>query len=438
MASKRVGELNIKDILSLTFPHETKEKQTKQKQIYVPFSRGLHMYIAVSRLGAKTLVYRRKMDGTTREKKLANLPDDALRTAVEDAKIHPQKDSAAAKTIRECIAKANEYEAEIQRGVNPFDEAAKEKGEPTLRDLFDQYMALHMQKNRKRVDDTAKNFDRWFAQLAGKKALSITHQQAEQLHGKIKEVRGPYAANRAVQLGRAIYNKAKLWKLYFGENPFSGISLFKEQPRERFLTADEAGKLINALQSAATVDLRDFILLDMLTGARKLNLLSMRWADVDFATGTWTIPDTKNGTRQLVPLGGNELAILEARRAAATARKDKSPFVFPGTGRSGHLMDFKRSWTTLRKGINLTDLTVHDLRRSLAATMANQNVNMALIKGAMHHKDMKTTLRSYAHTSKQAELEAKQLAHAAWFRAAGLLPDTSEDVVTPMRKKKHG
>ena len=50
--------------------------------------------------------------------------------------------------------------------------------------------------------------------------------------------------------------------------------------------------------------------------------------------------------------------------------------------------------------------------------MAVNNQNVALIQSALGHKDLKTTLGVYARVNKQAELLAKQTAHAVWFKAA--------------------
>ena len=67
-----------------------------------------------------------------------------------------------------------------------------------------------------------------------------------------------------------------------------------------------------------------------------------------------------------------------------------------------------------------TDVTIHDLRRNLGSWMASENVNMALVKGALNHKDMETTLNVYAKTAKQSEREAQLIGHAAAAGAAGL------------------
>lgn len=71
--------------------------------------------------------------------------------------------------------------------------------------------------------------------LRKKKLSAITPTMAEQFHGELAKKRGEYSANRSVQLLRAVFNKGKVWKLFDGENPFVGITLFPEKPRDRFL-----------------------------------------------------------------------------------------------------------------------------------------------------------------------------------------------------------
>jgi transposase len=116
-----------------------------------------------------------------------------------------------------------------------------------------------------------------------------------------------------------------------------------------------------------------------------------------------------DGTNKFV----NELELLKERRKVATTE-----FVFPGNGKSGHLVDPKRAWSTLRMRAGIEDCTIHDLRRSLGAAMANANVNIALVKSALHHKDMKTTLAVYARTQKEAVRDAREAVQASWLQAA--------------------
>ncbi|MFN8555659.1 MAG: tyrosine-type recombinase/integrase, partial [Candidatus Obscuribacterales bacterium] len=168
--------------------------------------------------------------------------------------------------------------------------------------------------------------------------------------------------------------------------------------------------------------LRDFILLDVMTGSRKSALVAARWDEFDLHAATWTIPpwNSKNKMGQLVPLGEYEIDILRERQEYLSALGTASLFVFPGSGKTGH--QFKRSWPSLRRRLGLDDVTIHDLRRSLAATMASANVNLVLIKNALNHGDIKTTAKVYARTNKQAELEARQTAHRIWLEAAKAEP----------------
>jgi len=400
-----------------------------KKQCYERISKDLHLYVSITPSGNKSFVYRRYLNNTYRELHLELKFGDSL------------DDAMAREVIREAESKAAELHARINRGENPFDRAAAAKGEATFKELFDEYMERHIKKSRKRPGDIENDFKRWLLKFANRKASTITRHEADNLHGELSRHRGPYSANRAVQLGRAVFNKASVWKIYNGDNPFSGISLYDEHPRNRFLSEEEAGKLLKALQSIPdgnndVTTLRDIILLACFTGARKDNLMSMRWDEIKLSACTWTIPahKMKGKTEQTIPLGNAELNILTNRKQLLKRAGIISPYVFPGSGKDGHLTDFKKSWTTLRGQIGLGDVTVHDLRRSLAAGMASQNVNTALIKGALNHADIKTTIKHYAKTSKQAELEARQLVQNVWLKAAEQAPEPEN--IRPIKKAK--
>jgi integrase len=337
-------------------------------------------------------------------------------------------------SIDQARVKAAFLNNQIAQGINIFDVATNMKQEMTLEELFTQYLERHADKTRKTSDDMRKNFKNWVGKLAKRKVSSLTRAEAEKLHGQLGKERGEYAANRAVQLLRAVYNKGIKWNLYDGINPFSGISLFEEKSRERFLDKQETTKLLKALESHPNNTLRDFIKLSLFTGVRKTNLMELEWANVDLEKGIMVIPDTKNGTKQVIALGGHEIVLLSARRDWLEEEDILGKFVFPGDGAKGHMCDIKKAWQTFREKINLKDVTIHDLRRSLGASMANANVNIALVKAALHHKDMKTTLNVYARTQQDAVKDARESVHLTWLQAAGLVE--TKDNVLPIEKKR--
>jgi integrase len=274
-----------------------------------PKTRGL--YVQVARGGTKSFVYRRYVNGTWRQKHLGVFPE----MKIEQARTEAYKLSES-----------------FGKGSNPIDEAMTQKQEQTFGDLFAIYASRHMSK-KKTPDDTAKNFDRWLSPLAKRCPSTITFAEIDKLHKTIALERGEYAANRAVQLGRAILYKAKQWKLFSGDNHFSGISLVPEHPRNRFMTDEEAGKLLKALtiKPASHDDartLRDFLLICLFTGARKSNVASMRFDELDLNGGTWSIPGpkTKNSEAQVIPLGAIEVEMLKERRDLLKRAGIVSPF----------------------------------------------------------------------------------------------------------------
>jgi len=320
-------------------------------------------------------------------------------------------------TIEQARNRADEINGEIAQGSSPFEARKAWEEELTLGELFHEYLERHARKKRKTAANMEKEFKRTLDHWRDHKLSTITNNDVEKLHGYLGRVRGIYTANRTIQLLRAVFNKGRCWKLFLKDNPAAGISLFPEKARERFLNKEEIRRLIQALLMEEDHQTRDFVMLSLLTGARKSNILSMRWDDVDLDSGTWTIPETKNGTSQTIALTATEVALLTQRRATTD-----SDYVFSGRGPRGHLVEPKKGWLRLLRTAAITNCTLHDLRRNLGSWMASQNVNVALIQSALNHKDLKTTLNVYARTAKEAERKGREVAHSAMFSAAGVLP----------------
>ena len=73
-------------------------------------------------------------------------------------------------------------------------------------------------------------------------------------------------------------------------------------------------------------------------------MLSMRWQDIDWTTETWRIPQTKNREPLVVPLSKEALSILKERYGRQKGGKVASIYVFPGKGKTGHLVEPKKAW----------------------------------------------------------------------------------------------
>ncbi|HEY9793971.1 MAG TPA: tyrosine-type recombinase/integrase [Candidatus Obscuribacterales bacterium] len=426
--SEKTGKkFTAKHIRALTCPDHLKQR-------YISVLPDVHLYVSVGRGGKKAFCFRIPVERSWRGLDLNckfedTLPDALLRDIMLEAQ-----------------SRAAELTARLNRGENVFDQQRKGSS-PSLQELFDHYMEQHLEKRGKRVLDNENNFKRWFAKknLAKKKANDFSHEDAAKLHTQMEKT--PGSANRAVQLGRAMFNFGiKTRFISRTDNPFAGVSLYRENERDRVLSDEEAAKLLTALESIPAIHsrertLRDFILLSLMTGARKSNVMTMRWDELDLEEGTWTIPAAKTKTRraQIIPLGAIEKGVLTAREQLHKDSKeidDDCPWVFPGKGASGHMVDPGNAWESLRDQLGMNDLWIHDLRRSLASSMANTGADVSIVRAALNHTDTRTTLKAYIRTNQQVQLQARQKAQDAWLEAMQRQKESGADSADD--EKTHG
>jgi integrase len=123
-------------------------------------------------------------------------------------------------------------------------------------------------------------------------------------------------------------------------NPVGDIRRKKEpRGRTRFLSDEERAALLHACANSEWAPLHALVLLAITTGARRGELVSLKWADVDFKAGRATIHDTKNGEQRTLPLAGKALEALRQIKLQNSPRSDylfSSPTVVldPKTGKA--------------------------------------------------------------------------------------------------------
>jgi integrase len=185
---------------------------------------------------------------------------------------------------------------------------------------------------------------------------------------------------------KAAFNKASDlgWS---GPNPAVGIRRFKEHSRDRFLQPDEMESFFRALLAEPNKTLRDFFLVALLTGQRRADIQSMAWADINLDLGLWRIPDGKGGEPVVVPLVQPALRILETRQEASGDCR----WVFPGRGKTGHIVEPKAAWRRILDRAGLEDLRIHDLRRSLGSWLTMGGASLPITGKALGHRSQAST-----------------------------------------------
>ena len=336
-------------------------------------------------------------------------------------------------TVEQARKKCREAKVELAEGRNPNEAARTIREEMALNELFAIWMDRFAKPHRRTWLDDQRRYDNYMAEPMGKKKLSwFTPDRIRSWHQRLTtqpKQRGQDGAtiatgtaNRALALLKTVFNQAAPDR----PNPCRNVRAFREVSRERFLAPDELRALYTALASPETPDdFRDYILLSLYTGARRNNILSMRWCDINLETQVWTIPadQSKNGAIMRVPLTAPAIEILERRHKQAS-----SMFVFAGTGKAGHYMEPKRAWGTLLKRAGIADCRLHDLRRTAGSVMAAQGTSIHIIGKALGHQNPAST-QVYARLSIDPVREALEAASKAMLEAAAAPPK-----VIPFRK----
>ena len=266
-------------------------------------------------------------------------------------------------TIEKARKQAELTLGEFAGGVNPADAKRALRGEWSFADAYDDFVARKRNKRGAPISDKTKQdyadvYRLHLSEIKNYKLSQLTREQVKALHRTITK-KSPAQADKAIAMIGAIYNFAKDSENFAGLNPASRVQKNPTVERSRFVQPHELPYFFEAINRSS---LRDFFWLALLTGARRSNLQSMTWRDLDLSGGIWRIPKTKNGESMEVPLVAEAVVILEARKKAAAKG---AVYVFPGTGESGHLAEPKTAWAMILRMV----LTAFNFRINSAASI---------------------------------------------------------------------
>ena len=152
----------------------------------------------------------------------------------------------------------------------------------------------------------------------------------------------------------------------------------------------------------------------------------MSFENIDASNWIWNIPreDMKGRRRgHAVPLVVQAQRVLEVRRELAPGT-----YVFPVRRRSAapHVVNPTGWWRDLTTAAGLTDVTIHDIRRTTASWMAMTGATEAIIAQFLGHKRQGVTAR-YARLDVAAVRSAAQIAVDTMLDRAGVAHERSPE-----------
>ncbi|WP_295899402.1 tyrosine-type recombinase/integrase [uncultured Vibrio sp.] len=315
-------------------------------------------------------------------------------------------------TIEQARGLAKENAHKIANGTNPNQEKQNQRNLTTFDELFDIYKAnfeLDVIAGKRRASSFKGSetiYRLHLKPLIGKKAIDLfTKTDAKALLNKLLADKGYSLHNRALTLLKSMYNRADI-----EPNPLDKINKIDESVfrRERTLTPDEMIRLFESLDKEDPI-YKDCILMLLLTGQRKANVLSMRWEEINQHSNTWIIPVEKIKSKRphVVPLSKEAMEILNRR---STEAEEGQEFVFPShRSKGGYITDKSGKggfWhrITDRAGLHDSDnsknnLQIHDLRRTLATYQVSPGGSLQATSKLLGHSNIGITADVYAHLS---------------------------------------
>ena len=300
-------------------------------------------------------------------------------------------------TPTQARAEAKRLLGEIAAGRDPASDRDNTKADKTLGNVLAQFMAEHVRSKLKA--GSALEYERAarlyiLPKLGWRPIGEIKRQDIAKLHHELADK--PYQANRTLALLSKFFNWAEKHGLRAdGSNPCRHVEKYRENRRERFLSQAELGRLGDALREAerdktcspwvvAAIRLLTF------TGARRNEILTLRWDHVSEEHKSLMLPDSKTG-RKAVHLNAPALAVLHA-----IPRLEGNPYVICGERPGRHLVNLEKPWRRIRKAAKLDDVRLHDLRHSFASVAASGGQSLVMIGKMLGHSQPATTAR-YAH-----------------------------------------
>jgi len=299
-------------------------------------------------------------------------------------------------TVQAAREKAQRVLASVLDGADPIRSRQHERTAPTVTELSQRYLREHAPKKKQSsVDADERLFKLYILPAIGSQTVeSLTPDDASRLHHGLHKK--PIQANRVLALLSKLLSLAERWGVRpLGSNPCRHVERFRENKRERFLSSSELTRLGEALaeverEASEHVSAILAIRLLLLTGARRNEILTLRWEEVDLEGTCLRLSDSKTG-KKIVRLGGAALELL-----SAASRQEGNPFVCFGEREGQHFIGLQRPWRRIQKKAGLQEVRLHDLRHSFASVGAGAGVGLPILGRLLGHTQPVTTAR-YAH-----------------------------------------
>ena len=127
-----------------------------------------------------------------------------------------------------------------------------------------------------------------------------------------------------------------------------------------------------------------------------LELMGLKWADIDLNRQSIILHETKNDERRALPITGHALEIL---KELSKVRRIDTNLLFPRADGQKPI-ELRSAWDRAIREAQIENFKFHDLRHSTASYLAMNGATLAEIAEVLGHKTL-AMVKRYAHLSEQ-------------------------------------
>jgi integrase len=309
------------------------------------------------------------------------------------------------KNAQEALAKVRGLK---KTGAYGFFKASQKK---TFDDLLKKYRATI--QDQKNYEHSIKYITNTLSEkFRGKLLLQINYETLDDFRNERKKTLTQYGAQRSdrtvdieISVLRKMFKKAFQWG-WIEQNPFDRGDLFfrKTGKRERALTPIEVRQLIDA----SSEELKPIILVAILTGLRKGDILNLQWKDIDFDRTCIILTEGKTEKTRIIHLSQDMVNLFQRLPV-------RGEYIFPSPKQPGEpLKDIKRAFSRAVKGSGIDPgqgnkrVVFHTLRHSCVSQLIERGADSLMVRNYIGHASTQMT-EAYAHLSEEYQRRTGQL-----------------------------
>jgi integrase len=301
-------------------------------------------------------------------------------------------------TAEQARERARQLLALMSSGTNPNDIKAEKKAKGIiLHQAFEDFQNTRKGLKPRTLKDYTRIMNTDLSDWKHKPLLEITKDMVSLRHTEIGR-KSPAQANLTMRFLRSLFNFAagryedRKGNTFLHENPVRRLSQtrawFRIKQRQTVIERHNLGSWLKAVVGLKNDHtgpkreiVRDYLLVLLFTGLRRQEAAKLLWKDVDLKNKTLTVRDTKNHQDHVLPLSTFLWSIFERLKKLDLS----SPYVFPGEGKEGHIVEPKKQVVRVIRESRVS-FTLHDLRRTFITIAESLDIPHYAVKRLANHK----------------------------------------------------